>query len=211
VDKQQTQKNGTAIGTEVSIERSGPSMFRSYVVERPTPASDLHAVEGVLDVSVKLSYPAKKVWPVFKNFDSWMNRFGYVWQGLPADNENNYVYLGNSLAANDLKYGSGGSTNTYIVRKVIEEKLLYFDSLPYKVLDKDSMFTGHNLMTLNEEGGQTEISIFMEHTWYSKTMELKSIEAEARQIMCVAVPAFWRDYFIPDLISLVESGKTRAA
>jgi len=205
------QENESAIGADVVITSHGTNVvFRNYMVDRPAHTKNLRAVEAITDISMKVSHPVRRVWPVFKNFDLWMNRFGYAWDGLPADNENNYVYLRNTGASNDLKYGSDGSRTKYVVRKVIPEQLIYFDSVPVPLVDKNGLWTGHNLMSMKEENGQSVISIFMEHTWYSETMTIEELRAEARWAMFEASVVFWQNYFIPDLTSLIETGKVAA-
>lgn len=202
------QRNEPAIGVDVITTKHGSNVvFRNYIVERPAHSKTLRGVEAVLDITITLSRPVREVWPVFKDFNLWMNRFGYAWDGLPADNENHYVYLGNTRSSNNLKYGSEGSKTKYVVRKVIPEQLMYWDSLPVPLVDKDGVWTGHNLVGMQEANGQTRLSIFMEHTWYSETMTVEELRAEARWAMFDAVLAFWRDYFIPDLISLLETGR----
>lgn len=202
------QEQQAAIGTDVVTVKHGDNVeFRSYLVDRPGHTASLKAAEAVLEVSISLAHPVKRVWPIFRNFDRWMNRFGFVWDGLPAERENRFAYLANKGTANDMDYGSDGSRTQYVVRKVIPETLIYFDSLPLPLVGKDGVWTGHNLMSLVEEGGATKIAIFMEHTWYSQTLTIEQLRAEARSIMFDVAVAFWRDYFVPDLIAAVEAGK----
>jgi hypothetical protein len=197
------------VGKGIAIIEGGPNAtFRVYVADRPAQTSRLQASEIALDISITIRHPVKVVWPVFKNFNVWMNRFGYFWDCLPVDKENGYVHILNKPVAKDettLPDGAG----RYIVRKVIPERLIYFDSLPAKIADKDGVWTGHNLMSLFEHGTQTRIAIFMEHTWYSETMSIDELRAEAKGVLDKGVE-FWRDYFIPDLISAVEAGQEAA-
>lgn len=195
-----------AIGADVVTIRHGANVvFRNYLVDRPAHTEKLRAAEAVLDISVTVAKPVRDVWPVFCDFNSWMNRFGYVWDEVPANKENDYAYLGNVGTSNDLKYGAQ-TKNQYVIRKVIQEQLICFDSFPYQVPDRDVVFTGHNLMSMREADGKTQISIFMEHTWYSETVRLEELRAEARKVMFEDAVAFWRDYFIPDLLSLIGTG-----
>lgn len=195
----------SAIGTEVVTMEHGPNaLFRSYFVERPAHTRQLRAAEAVLEVTVKVPHPARQVWPIFTNPNLWMKRFGYVWDSLPVDNENNYVYLGNTGAANDLSYGTGDHKTRYVVRKVIPEQLIYLESLPLAVVGKDCVWSGHNLLTLSAEEGMTKVCSFMEHTWYSETIGIDELRAEARSVMFGSAVGFWRDYFIPDFLALFE-------
>lgn len=200
-----------AIGTDVvTISHGDNVVFVNYVVERPAHTPQLKAVEAVLEVRLSVPHPVRRVWPVFIDFNAWMNRFGYVWEFLPAKRENQYAYLGNIGTANDIKYATETRTK-YVVRKVIPEQLIYLDSVPLPIAGKDGVWSGHNVMSLREQDGRTEISVFMEHTWYSPTMSLGELRAEARGIMFDIAVAFWRDYFVPDLLSLIETGKVSAA
>jgi hypothetical protein len=202
-----SQTNESAIGTEGVTVKYGPAEYRSYLVDRPTLTQSLRGAEGVLDITIKIAHSVQEVWPIFINFNLWMNRFGYVWDSVPAENADRFVTLGNVGTANNLNFGLDGSRNRYVVRKVVKEQLIYFDSLPLRLTDVDARVTGHNVMFLREVNGQTEISVFIEHTWYSETMNLEDLRAEARKLMFVDAVAFWRDYFVRDLVSLIETGK----
>jgi|ERR1700722_8414739 len=195
----------SSIGTDVVSTRHGSNVvFNNYLVDRPAPAQYLRAVEAVLEVNISVAHSVRRVWPIFKNFNLWMNRYGYVWEGLPADNENRFVYLGNTGASNDSAYGSDGSKTKYVVRKVVPEQLIYFDSFPCPLVGKNGLWSGHNVMSLYEQDGRTCISVFMEHTWYSEIMTIEALRAEAREIMFTTAVNFWRDFFIPDLLSQIE-------
>ena len=131
-------------------------------------------------------------------------------KGCRFENENKFVYLKFRSSANDAKSGDEGPKSKYVVRKVIPGQLVYFDSQPVPLPGKDGVWSGHNLMAMHEENGRTTISVLMEHTWYSETMSFEELHADAKGALGGAV-AFWRDYFVPDLISLVETGRANAA
>ena len=180
------------------------AIFKVYTADRPAPTPRLRATENVIDVSITLAYPVKQVWPIFKEFDLWMNRFGYYWDGVPANNEDNIVSLVNKPGANDYKYSKNGAQPRYIVRKVIPEQLIYFDALPCPLPDIDGTWTGHTVVSLREEAGQTKITFFMEHTLYSDTVGLDVLCAEVKQGLPNII-AFWRDYFVRDLNQAIDS------
>jgi hypothetical protein len=180
------------------------AMFKLYYADRRAPSSRLRATETVMDVLITLTHPVKSVWPIFKDFDLWMNRFGYYWDGVPANNEIHIVSLVNKAGANDYKYGKEGAQPRYIVRKVIPEQLIYFDALPGPLVGIDGTWTGRTVVSLREESGQTKISFLMEHTMYSETASLDVLRSELKQAS-VNVIAFWRDYFVPDLNAAIES------
>lgn len=196
-----TQRNGSVqsgIGSEEKIVRHGDSIvFRSYLMDRPGPAADMSAAEGVLDVTLTLPRPVSVVWATFKDFNRWMNRYGYEWDGNPADEENNYLHITN-------KGNEYGAKIRYLIRKVIPEKVMYFDSMPTPIPGMDGTWSGHNVFTFTEEHGKTTMNVFMEHTWYSSSMPIEELRAIARQLMTLDGQRFWLEYFIPDLEALVR-------
>lgn len=187
-------------GSGVEFRDAGPNArFKFYTSVRPGPIAGLRAVEIVLDVTIIIDRPVRAVWPVFKDFDRWMGRYGFVWHGLPAHNEDRYVH-----ASSDADTTSGVPPTRYIVRRVIAERLIYFDSLPMPIGGgKKGVWTGHNVMCLHEESGCTTISIFMEHTWYSESMTVEELRREAKAALDEGL-VFWDAYFIPDLCACVE-------
>jgi len=199
-----------AVGSGIVFSEHGPNiLFKSYRADRPAQGERLRASEIALDVSITVPHPAKRVWAIFKDFNLWMSRFGYVWDaGVPADKEDSFVYLSNRPGANDVPWEDGARIK-YIVRKVVPERLIYFDSLPAPIANKDGVWTGHNVISLYEENKQTKIAIFMEHTWYSETMSIEELRAEAKGELDGGL-GFWRDYFIPDLMCAVESNSVTA-
>jgi len=157
------------------------------------------------DVTITLDHPVREVWPVFKDFNRWQSRFGYEYDHVLGDREDQFIYLGNRAGANDLKWQEDLRFK-YIIRKVVPERLIYMDNPPAPIEDpaKNGVWEGHNVFMLFEEGPKTKIVIFIEHTWYSETMSLEELRSEAQRTLEDGV-AFWRDYFIPDLIVAVES------
>jgi hypothetical protein len=205
------QKNDGPVGSGVVLSKPSPNMsFKTYLADRPGPLGRSWGAEMAFDVTMTLPYPVGRVWEVFKDFNRWMGRFGYEWDGILGNKEDNFVSLGNKPGANDLKWQDGLRIK-YIVRKVVPERLIYLDSPPAPIEDpsKNGFWEGHNLMMLHEEGKRTKIVVFIEHTFYSETMSLEELRAEAGGWAESGV-AFWRDYFIPDLFAAVEA-HSRAA
>lgn len=200
-------KHDGPVGSGVVLSNPSPNvLFKTYVADRPAPTGVSWGAEMVVDVTISLAYPVRTVWRAFKNFNRWMTRFGYEWdEGVLADREDSLVYLGNRPGANDLKWRDDLRIK-YIVRKVVPERLIYFDSPPAPIENPaaNGLWTGHNVMSLHEDGKHTKIVIFMEHTWYSDTMSIEDLRGEAKSTMEGGV-AFWCDYFIPDLIAAVEA------
>jgi len=200
------RKDDGPVGSGVVMSNPSPNMlFKTYLADRPEPTGRSWGAEVSFDVTITLDHPVRKVWQVFKDFNRWQSRFGYEYDGVIGDKEDEFVYLSNRSGANDLKWQEGLRFK-YIVRKIVPERLIYLDNPPAPIEDpaKDGVWEGHNLFMLYEEGQKTKIVIFMEHTWYSQTMSLAELRSEAKGTMEGGV-AFWRDYFIPDLITAVES------
>ena len=199
-------KNDGPVGSGVVLTTPSPNMsFKTYLADRPGPLGRSWGAELAFDVTITVDHPVRRVWEVFKDFNRWMGRFGYEWDGIVGEREDEFVYLGNRAGANSLAWQEGLSIK-YVVRKIVPERLIYLDSLPAPIEDpsKKGFWEGHNLMMLHEEGNRTKIVIFIEHTFYSETMSLEELRAEAKGWADTGV-AFWRNYFIPDLIAAVES------
>jgi hypothetical protein len=200
------------VGDGVVVRSVAPNArFKFYTADRPAQSTRLRAAEISLDVSITLARPLRAVWPVFKDFNLWMNRFGYFWDRVPADSEDRFVHLGSKAGINDLTHHAPperrAQPTRYIVRQVIEGRLIYFDSLPMPIATKDGKegtWTGHNLFSLHEEGGHTRVAIFMEHTWYSESMTTEELREEGQRALDAGLE-FWREFFIPDLVLAVES------
>jgi hypothetical protein len=195
-----------AIGSEVTrVDLGDAGHIRHYLVDRPAYTESMRAVEAVMEISLRLPRPPQLVWPLVKDFNRWMNRIGYVWDRAPADHENEFVHLLNTGTAGSPQKVSAGSGTRYVVRKVIPSRLIHLDSLPSRMIGKDCTWSGHNVMTFQEEDGNTRLSNFMEHTFYSESMSLEDLRAHTRKVLAGAV-GFWSEAFIPDLLSLIEGG-----
>jgi hypothetical protein len=194
------------VGSGIIVSSPSPNVeFKAYLADRPAPNGRWGA-EMSIDITILLDHPVCEVWPVFKDFNRWQSRFGYEYDGVIGDKEDQFVYLGNRAGANDLKWQEGLRFQ-YIVRKVVPGRLIYMDSAPAPIEDtsKHGVWEGHNVFMLFDEDQTTKVVIFIEHTWYSATMTLEELRAEAKGTMDGGL-VFWRDYFIPDLISTVASG-----
>jgi hypothetical protein len=172
--------------------------FRTYLVERQMPIEGLSAVEAVVDVSLRFALPVGKVWPAFKDWNSWMSRYGYRWTANPADEENNIVYLESTTGTD---FGTG---IPYLVRRVIPEHLIYLESLQQPLATGNGFWTGHNVASLREEGEETRITVYMEHTFLSQELSVEELRQIASELMFEKGGiGFWREYFVPDLESLL--------
>jgi len=187
----------SGMGSERTTIRHGKNVdFTSYLVERDMPIEGLSAVEATVDVSLRFALPVATVWPVFKDWNSWMSRYGYRWTSNPADEENNIVYLESSSGTN---FGTG---IPYVVRRVVPKHLIYLESLPQFLATGDGFWSGHNVASLREEGEETLITVYMEHTFFSQELPLEELRRIASELMFEkGAIGFWREYFVPDLES----------
>jgi len=193
------------VGDGVVLGNPRPNVTsRCYLADRPGHTGQLRAAELYVEFTITLAHPVRVVWPFFKDFNLWMNRFGYFWNTPPADREDSFAHLRNRPDANDFKWGKDEAPVQYVIRKVIPERLLYFDSQPLPMPGKDGVWSGHNVMSLYEEDGKTTIVVLMEHTFYSETMSIEELRADTKELVDAGLN-FWGDYFIPDLIAAVEA------
>jgi hypothetical protein len=195
------RKSATASNI-VTVRHSPNVVIKSFVVERPTVIKGMSAVEGVIDISWKIPRPAREVWVHVKDSNSWQNRYGYYWDGVVGDEEGHIVHLSDKTN----HYGAG---IPYLVRKVVPERLIYLESPLLPTVQQNSAWSGHNVIALDEREGQTLIAIFMEHTWQSQEEPVAQLRAVVQGAVDAAM-VFWREYFIPDLESLVLKSSARA-
>jgi len=161
------------------------------------------AVEGVIDISWKIPRPVRDVWVHLKDSNSWQNRYGYHWDGVVGDEEGNIVHLSDRTS-------NYGAKVPYLIRKVIPERLIYLESPPAPMVDKDGVWSGHNIASLGETNGETLITFYMEHTWQSQEQTVEQLRAIVQGAVDAAVK-FWREFFIPDLEALAMKSSARHA
>ena len=192
-----TKESG--VGTDLGMIKHGPHEFAKYLVDRPMPVKGLLASEATVAVRMTFSRPVKEVWRVMRDFNLWHNRYGYQWSGVIGDEENNIVYLSN-------KRGTGfGTKIPYVVRRVIPEKLIYQESLPHPFADNSGFWSGHNVLSFWEEKGTTRVTVYMEHTFFSQQLRMDELRKVASDLMFEnGGIGFWREFFIPDLETLIE-------
>lgn len=156
--------------------------------------------ELAFDITWTVDRPVREVWPIFKDFNNWQNGYNFFYDGVMGDEGNGrQVYLSN-------KPNNPGVGGAYTVRKVIPEHLIYVESMPVATGLKDTLFSGHNVATLTEEGGVTTINFFMEHTWRSSEVSEKELRKIAQSLVDSG-KMYWQEHFLPDLESSVIKEK----
>jgi hypothetical protein len=205
MENREYQKHDGPVGDGVLLRKAGPELLiKQYFADRPGHTDRAQAAELVVDITLKVSHPVADVWPVFKDFNRWMGRYGLLWDKTPADHEDGYVSLGGS---GDLR-AEERARSIYIVRKVIPGQLIYFDSQPLPLEGKEGVWTGNNIFSLHQVGTHSVLNFYMEHTCYSETLGIEELRTWGREVVASGL-VFWCDYFVPDLIAAVES--TRAS
>jgi hypothetical protein len=189
----------SGIGADVATSKHGPNVeFFRYLVDRPTPVPGLVSTEAVVDVRMSFAHAVRDVWRIVRDFNLWHHRYGYEWSGVIGEEENNIVYLSNK------KNNNFGTRIPYIVRRVIPERLIYQESLPHPFPDNSGFWSGHNVLSLWEEGGGTKMTCFMEHTFFSQRLSSEELRKITADLMFEQGIGFWKEYFIPDLQTLIE-------
>src|ERR1700722_5970844 len=90
VSAEEHRPESGVVGKGVVVSSPAPNVsFKYYLADRRAQTGRLHGAEISLDVSLTLAHPVREVWPIFADFNLWQGRFGFVWDGLPASNEDN--------------------------------------------------------------------------------------------------------------------------
>jgi len=170
-----------------------------------TYKTDAGLVAGwTMSVMFTIDRPAKDVWPYFKDFNRWQKNHYY--SGVVGDLEGKTYSLSDKPNDTELPHGRE-------VLRVIPEYLIVTSAL----LPKDGADTGlpglggitpgFSVFLLNEHGGKTVVTVFMQHGSYaSRTQDMRDEEALTPwrdETMAPEWQRKWRDDFIPALKKLV--------
>ena len=193
------------LGADVNVNGDVCLYPRLYTYE-----TDSGLVAGwTMNVMATIDRPARDVWAYFKDFNRWQK--DHYYSGVVGDLE------GKTLSLGDSPNEAESSPYRFQVLKVIPEYTIILIMLP---LPKDNMpglpglvggrDPGFGVFTLNEHGGRTVVSVFMEHGAYaSRTKDMATEEALAPWRDPSNAPEWqrkWRDDFIPALKKLVYEG-----
>src|SRR5262249_19213557 len=116
-------------------------------------------------VEFTIDSPVSDVWPVASDWNTWMNDPGsYYYSGVVRDLEGQTFSL--STKPNDTEM-----PHLYKVDKVIDEHLIVMsqpvltdeDMKVYAIPGMGGASGGYHVFMLAEHGGQTRISVYMEH------------------------------------------------
>jgi hypothetical protein len=186
-----------------------------------TYRTDAGVVAGAIwNVWFTLNRPARAVWPVIKDWNPWMNPYGYYWPGVVGD-----LY---SREERDLERrtfpitikGSPGEAQEftqYQLLRVIPEHLIV---LYQPVVEGDchgGVSPGFHVYMLNEREGKTIVTITMEHAtrvstdreedalqhWRERENNTGAELSGKWSDVAGEIHRFWRDIFIPNITTLV--------
>lgn len=199
----------------------GPSDIRGDVRVHGrffTYRTDAGLVSGcAFNVMFTIDRPAREAWPYVKDFNLWQNAYNHYYSGVVGDLEGKTFRL--SVKPND------PGPHHYRVERVIPEYLIVFnqpvptteeETRSLKALGYPGVYAvspGYHVFMLNEHGGKTDVTIFMEHATVMAPRNQKMTDEEALAPWRGEKKApewlrKWRDDFIPTLKKLVYEGRS---
>ena len=152
---------------------------------------------------------ASKVWPYLKDFNLWMNSYGYYWPGVLGDlyDREERDFDQKRFPITIKKPGAAPQdVNCYQLLSVIPEYLII---MYQPIIPGDThcgVSPGIHVFMLNEHDGKTTVTITMEHA--TRTPGKTEEEALAPwHDIGQEVHRFWRDIFVPELRALVTKAE----
>jgi hypothetical protein len=203
---------------QFTIERTGPG--RTYYDGPTSNKTDEHvrqrfftfttetgklAAGVTATVMFTIDRPAKNVWPILSNFNTWQNEHKHLYSGIVGELEGKTFHL--KIEA------SQPGPYFYEVIKVIPEYLLVF----HQPIPKDGtagglpglggLSPGFHVFMLNEHSGRSTVTIFMEHTSIAGTQDVTEALRPWRKVVDAEWMPKWRQGFIDTIKKLVyEAG-----
>lgn len=156
------------------------------------------------NVVFALDGPARKVWPYLKDWNLWMNSYGYFWSGVIGDMEGQIVRL--SVRAHPHE-APQLHPNIYQVLKVIPEHLLVKQQPVPEDGSNGGISPGFHVFMLNAQGDKTLVTVLMEHASRTRGQSVDEALTVWRDLVSAKDMEKWRDFFIPDLRKLVVDGR----
>jgi len=167
------------------------------------------------NVTFRIDRPASEVWPYAKDFNLWQSKFDHYYSGVVGDLE------GQTFGLSD-KPDDPGLPHFYRVEKVAPEYLIVVsqpaltdeEARAYGFPGFGGVSAGFHLLLLNECGGETILTMFMEHACVmargADADQMNDEEALGWWRDEGMAPEWlrkWRDDFIPTLKGLVYEGE----
>lgn len=157
-------------------------------------------------VQFTLDGSPSEVWPIFRDWNQWMNSYGYFWPGVLAETYSSEdLDLGTQLYHLTVRLEGEPEfqAGPYVTVRVIPEHLLVQFQPILADGPHNGLSNGFHVFMLNDQGDKTLITANMEHA----TRTTGKTEEEALAELVEFAPkglAFWRDIFIPNLKRLVN-------
>jgi|SRR5579872_7257314 len=164
---------------------------------------------GVWNVVCTIERPAKIVWQYFKDFNLWMNSYGYYWPGVLGDlyaSEERNIDKKTFPITIKKPNEPPRQVNLYQLVHVIPQHMIVLWQPIVEGHPHGGVSPGFNVFMLNDLGDKTLVTITMEHA----TRATGKTEDEALapwHDIAKEVHAFWRDIFIPNLKKLAYEGR----
>lgn len=151
-------------------------------------------------VTFVIPQPAKAVWPILKDWNLWMNSYGYFWSGVIGDLEGQLFRVSIRSNPNETPQLH---PNIYKVERAIPEHLLVISQPVPQDGSNGGISPGFHAYMLNGSPQETLVTAVMEHSsrthdktpqetlqfWRDLSREQEWLEK-------------WRDIFIPTLKEL---------
>ncbi|MEP7242922.1 MAG: hypothetical protein ABI885_04475 [Gammaproteobacteria bacterium] len=167
--------------------------------------TDQGLVAGVdCSVMFTIDRQARDVWPYLKDFNLWQNEHRHYYSGVLGDLE------GRTFRLSDKPNDAG--PHYYEVLKVIPEYLIAInqpvpaDSSSAGFPGKGGVSPGFHVFTLNEHGGKTTVTAFMEHAAIAEGTGEEAV-TPWRKLVEGGWQRKWREDFIRTLKRLVYEGQ----
>lgn len=202
--------NTRSAGTHlVPVFHDGPVHINDDVrlhVRYFTYQTEAGLVSGAdFSVMFTIDRPAKDIWRYLKDWNSWMNPYGYYWSGVIGDLQGQVVRLSIKSAPDE---PPKLHPNIYEVLRAIPEHLIVKSQPVPPDGSNGGVSPGFHVFMLNEHGGQTIVTAVMEHA--TRTRD-KTVE-EALAVWSdekSGAPEWlvkWRDVFIPTIKRMACGG-----
>ena len=164
------------------------------------------------DISFTVNRPVREVWPVFKDFNLWLQDLKYTDadgnEVVQGDSEGETIYF--SIRPNDItkKYwpDSWGDFTKFRkgirVLKVIPERLLITDAI-----HDETHIGAYYIFTLHEDRGKTQIVLSGIYSPFESPKDDRDKINTSNEVLQLNDDSRWNEVYIPTLKRLVEGRK----
>jgi hypothetical protein len=164
---------------------------------------------GIWNVMFTIDRPARDVWPHFKDWNRWMNSYGFYWPGVVGDRyrreERDFEKGTFPLTVKKPNHLPEEARHYQLLRVLPEHLIVLYEPVPEDG-STGGVCPGIHIFMLNERSGKTIVTITLEHA----TRSQHGSQAEAIvpwRDGSREVQRFWLEVFIPNLKRLVYESK----